>query len=85
MPPQIAAAETLYRDTPYSKFVAGGKKWSSEESHKAQAKYVGEVSNGIPNGKGTIYFPGGDSYIGEFKGGRYDGLGTYIYANGSRK
>ena len=46
---------------------------------------MGEGSNGVPNGQGTIYFPEGDRYIGEFKAGRFGGIGTYIYAGGSRK
>ena len=82
---QPAAAETLYRDTPYKKFVAGGKKWLAEGDEKTQAKYVGEVKNGIPNGQGTLNFPGGDHYTGGFKAGRFDGIGTYIDADGSRK
>ena len=77
--------KTLYRDTPYNEFISGGKKWDREGDAKNQAKYVGEVSNGVPNGQGTIYFPEGDRYIGEFKAGRFGGIGTYIYAGGSRK
>jgi hypothetical protein len=33
-------------------------------------KYVGEVKDGLPHGKGTKTFADGDKYVGEWKDGR---------------
>ena len=77
--------QTLYRNTPYKKFVAGGKKWFYQGDEKNQAKYVGEIKDGIPRGHGTISFPQGDRYVGDFKDGRYHGQGTYTRADGSTR
>ena len=42
-------------------------------------KYIGQVVNGIPDGKGVMYVDGGDIYKGEFKNGKYDGNGIYYF------
>ena len=44
-------------------------------------KYIGELIDGQPNGKGTSYRNDGN-YFGEFKGGFFHGWGTYSYSNG---
>jgi len=36
---------------------------------KVQPKYKGEITNGKPNGQGTITYPDGGKYVGEFKDG----------------
>ena len=41
----------LYRDTPYSKFVEGGKKWFKTGNEKTQVKYEGEIVNDVPEGQ----------------------------------
>ena len=46
----------LFRDTPYSKFVEGGKKWFKTGDDKTQVKYEGEIENGVPEGHGTLTF-----------------------------
>ena len=46
------------------------------------ARYVGEYSNGIPNGKGTAYFKNGDIYKGDWINGKREGQGKLTYANG---
>ena len=38
-------------------------------------KYIGQVVNGLAEGKGTWYEINGDRYEGEFKKGIYDGKG----------
>ena len=90
MPPRLTILvnptfQTLYRNTPYKKFVAGGKKWFSQGDEKNQAKYVGEIQGGVPRGHGTISFPQGDRYVGDFKDGRYHGQGTYTRTDGSTR
>ena len=42
-------------------------------------KYIGQVINGIPEGKGVMYVDGGDIYKGEFRNGKYDGKGIYYF------
>ena len=54
----------LFRDTPYSKFVKGGKKWFKTGDEKTQVKYEGEILNGVPNGQGTMACCDGIKYVG---------------------
>ena len=49
---------------------------------KVQPKYKGEITNGKPNGQGTITYPDGGKYVGEFKDGESHGQGTYTYGKG---
>ncbi len=44
--------------------------------------YVGEYSDGQPNGQGTVTLANGDVYVGEFRDDQRNGQGTYTYANG---
>jgi len=74
----------LYRDTPYSKWVEGGKKWFRLGDEKTQGKYEGEIVTGVPDGKGTITFPSGNKYEGEWKNGKYHGQGTYTWFSGNK-
>ena len=59
----------LFRDTPYSKFVEGGKKWFKTGDEKTQVKYEGEIVNGVPNGQGTMTCCDGIKYVGGYKDG----------------
>lgn len=76
--------ETLYRDTPYSKFVVGGKKWFKTGDEITHVKYEGEIENGVPNGQGTSTFFKGMKYVGEFKDGEKNGQGTLTTTKGSK-
>ena len=80
---EVNAVETLYRDTPYKKFVAGGKRWLPNGDEKTQAKYIGEVKNGIPDGRGTLTDIDGNKYVGEFTDGDPNGQGTLTLSDGS--
>ena len=62
--------ETLYRDTPFAKWVKGGKKWFRSGNKKTRAKYVGKIVNGVPNGLGTLTFPSGTKIVGNFWDGK---------------
>ena len=62
--------ETLFRDTPLAKWVKGGKKWFRSGDKKTQAKYVGKIVNGVPNGLGTLTFPSGSKIVGNFWDGK---------------
>lgn len=46
--------------------------------------YEGEISNGVPNGLGTLTFKDGSKLIGEFKDGTANGKGVYTYSDGSK-
>ena len=72
----------LFRDTPYTKFVEGGKKWIKFGDEKTQVKFEGEIVDGVPNGEGTENFPNGQKYFGEFKDGLPNGQGIKTFPNG---
>ena len=74
----------LFRDTPYSKFVEGGKKWFKTGDEKTQVKYEGEIVNGVPNGQGTMTCCDGIKYVGGYKDGEKNGQGTETYPSGSK-
>jgi len=42
-------------------------------------RYVGQVVNGLREGKGTVYFNDGDRYEGDFRNDKYEGKGIYYY------
>ena len=44
-----------------------------------EGKYIGQVMNGLPEGKGIFYYKNGSRYEGEFKNGKKDGIGIYFY------
>lgn len=43
-----------------------------------QTQYYGEVTNGAPNGRGTIHWGGSKQYSGDFVNGKREGSGKYI-------
>ena len=47
-------------------------------------RYVGQVVNGLAEGKGIIYYHDGDRYEGEWRNDKKDGKGIYYYLNGDR-
>ena len=47
-------------------------------------KYIGQILNGLPEGRGTWYVNNGDRYEGEFKKGIYDGKGIWYSHDGRR-
>ena len=50
---------------------------------KDESKYVGEVKNGKPHGKGILIYPeNGGKYEGNWKNGKYHGKGKLIYFDG---
>ena len=74
----------LFRDTPYSKFVEGGKKWFKTGDEKTQVKYEGDIENGVPNGSGITTFNGRKFFEGEFKDGLQNGQGRLTKPNGDK-
>ena len=45
-------------------------------------KYIGQVLNGIPEGKGIMYWNNGDRYEGEWKNNNKNGKGIYYWKDG---
>ena len=43
------------------------------------SKYIGQVVNGLPEGKGTWYGDDGDRYEGEWRNDKFEGKGIYYY------
>ena len=44
-------------------------------------RYIGQVVNGLREGKGIYYWNNGDRYEGEWKNGKMEGKGIYYYNN----
>ncbi len=44
------------------------------------ATYYGQAENGLPDGRGTIRWPGSKTYSGSFEQGKRSGMGKYINA-----
>ena len=57
--------------------------WKSSRNHEDDLVYVGEVTNGLPNGLGRTTYSDGDKYVGEFKDGEKHGQGTMTWTDGS--
>ena len=49
-----------------------------------EGRYVGQVLNGLADGKGVVFFTNGDKYEGECKEGKAEGRGVKEWANGDR-
>ena len=47
-------------------------------------RYVGQVVNGLTEGKGIYYFHNGDRYEGDFRNDKREGKAIYYYHNGDR-
>jgi len=42
-------------------------------------KYIGQVVNGLPEGKGILYLNNGDRYEGDFRNGKAEGKGIFYF------
>ena len=49
------------------------------------SRYIGQVVNGIREGKGIVYFNNGDRYEGDWRNDKMEGKGIMYYNNGDRK
>ena len=57
---------------------------NKQELKCIDGKYIGQVVNGIREGKGTWYGFNGDRYEGEWKNDKKEGKGIYYHNNGDR-
>ena len=55
---------------------------NKQEIKYNDGKYIGQVVNGIREGKGIYYYNGGDRYEGEWKNDKKEGKGIYYYNGG---
>ena len=47
-------------------------------------RYVGQVVNGLREGKGICYWENGDRYEGDYRNDNKEGKGIYYFDNGDR-
>ena len=57
---------------------------NNQEIRYKNGRYVGQVVNGLREGKGIIYWNDGDRYEGEWRNDKIEGKGIYYYNNGDR-
>ena len=57
---------------------------NNKEIKYKSGRYIGQVVNGLPEGKGIYYFNNGDRYEGDFKNDKREGKGIYYFHNGDR-
>jgi len=62
----------------------GIEAWYLDGDEKKESKYVGDITNGKPNGQGTQTSPEGETYEGEWKDGKKEGKGKFIQVDGSK-
>ena len=74
----------LEKGTLYLKKVNGKIGWFVSGDERKHLKYIGEVVDGKPNGKGELSSPSG-KYYGEFKNGLMNGQVTHTYKNGKKR
>ena len=55
---------------------------NQQELIRVDGRYVGQVVNGLPEGKGIDYYNNGDRYEGDFRNGKKEGKGIYYVNNG---
>ena len=66
-------------------YISGGRTNRKLENDDVyNSKYVGEIFNGVPHGRGILTTSNGQEYDGEWKNGKEDGKGTFTYLNGDR-
>jgi hypothetical protein len=56
--------------------------WKEIGDKNIHHEYIGDVENGLPNGKGKLTLTNGMTHIGEYKDGLYHGQGTFIFPDG---
>ena len=54
------------------------------EKNGIKWKYVGQVVNGLREGKGILYGDNGDIYKGDYRNDKLEGKGIYYHNNGGR-
>ena len=63
---------------------SSGFQWKTFGNGEVKPKYVGEISNGEPDGNGILTYSNGDKYEGEWKDGNEHGHGIVTYPDGAK-
>ena len=63
---------------------SSGFQWKTFGNGEVKPKYVGEITNGKPDGNGTLTYSNGDKYEGEWKDGEPNGQGIFTSPNGMK-
>ena len=58
---------------------------NQKELELENGRYVGQVVNGLREGKGIEYYNDGDRYEGDFRNDKREGKGIYYFNNGDRE
>ena len=74
-PIKKAKTVTLYisEDDFFKDLWSESTSWKNSRNLESDTVYVGEVTNGVPNGQGTYTFANGEKYVGEFRDGNKHG------------
>ena len=57
---------------------------NQQELIRVNGRYVGQVVNGLREGKGITYWEDGDKYEGDYRNDNKEGKGIYYFNNGDR-
>ena len=55
------------------------------ENYDDGDRYVGQIINGLREGKGTYYYNNGDRYEGDWRNDKMEGKGIFYFNNGNRQ
>ena len=58
---------------------------NKQEKKCIDGKYIGQVVNGLAEGKGTWYGFNGNRYEGDLRNGKFEGKGIKYFSNGDRR
>ena len=85
-PIKKAKTVTLYisEDDFFKDLWSESTSWKNSRNLESDTVYVGEVTNGVPNGQGTYTWADGRKYVGEFRNGNFNGQGTYTHPDGDK-
>ena len=68
----------------FVRLVSGEFRWFEDGDEDKDGKYVGEIENDRPNGKGTLIYRNGTRYDGEYTDGAWNGMGTFYFPDGEK-
>lgn len=87
----VAIAGTFFRAAPSTGGPCPGKydavTWSNcvgEVRFPNGERYVGELKDGQPHGRGTFIWPNGEKYVGEWRDGQRNGFGRFFWPDGDK-
>ena len=72
--------EEVFGSIDYRSFEDIGEYWTKYEGKNGNN--LGEFSNDLKDGKGTLYFSNGERFVGEFQEDLAEGWGRYYKRNG---